>query len=523
MARRREFGAHGWREVSREKPCQGCGHSHGCRESRDGNFLCWRVPSRWPRGAGWWHPSGEQSNQLPPLAVPVVAKAEQLADAALLHRIYQDLLDLCPLSSAHRKHLLNEGWTVDEVAQFRAGSLPAQREARRAVEREMSTRFGVLLMQAPGFRVKEGARGSWAEICAGAGMLLACSSWDGLITRLRVRPDQAKPGGPKYVWFSSSRHGGPGTGAPPAFYRPSDLEAPRRLLITEGEKKAHLSALRLAQQGFSVIGVSLAGVGSYAELLPVLEQHRGDIDEIVIAFDQDEKEQTRARVALHAQHLAQELAARGLPVLYASWQGPKGLDDLLIARGTFRLEPYQPKAAQPALVEAPERARPRFVPTQMQLGEEPVRRKRMNVDQARAWMENELFQRLRDEDLGEQVILLKGRPGVGKSHLLTELTNQLVRRRAFQGKRLVNMTPRHDFAGEGREGWNIVTGLEYQTPGSAAVACHQVGVVRRARELGIARQEICDRCTLSKACAENFGRQAHAEVDPILWTENPGV
>lgn len=510
MARRREFGAHGWREVSREKPCQGCGHSHGCRESRDGNFLCWRVPSRWPRGAGWWHPSGEQSNQLPTLAAPVVARAEQLADAALLHRIYQDLLDLCPLSSAHRKHLLNEGWTVDEVAQFRAGSLPAQRDARRAIAQEMWVRFGMLLAQAPGFRVKERERSSWAEICAGGGMLLACSSWDGLITRLRVRPDQAKPNGPKYVWFSSSRHGGPGTGAPPAFYRPSDVEAPRRLLITEGEKKAHLAVSRLAQQGFAVIGVSLAGVGSYAELLPVLEQYRGEFDEIVIAFDQDEKEQTRVRVALHAQHLAQELAERGLPVLHASWRGPKGLDDLLIARGTFRLEPYQPKAAQPVLVDAPERARPRFVPTQMQLGEEPVRRKKMNVDQARTWMGNELFQRFRDEDLGDQVILLKGRPGVGKSHLLTNLTNQLARRRAFQGKRFVNMTPRHDFAGEGRQDWNIVTGLEYQTPGSSAVACHQVGVVRRARELGIARQEICDRCPLSKACAENFGRQAHA-------------
>ena len=511
MARRREFGAQGWREVSREQPCQGCGHSHGCRESRDGNFLCWRVPSRWPRGAGWWHPSGEQSNEfLPALAAPVVAKAEQLADAALLHRIYQDLLDLCPLSGAHRKHLLNEGWTVDEVAQFRAGSMPAQRDARRAIAQEMWIRFGPLLVQAPGFRVKEGARGSWAEICAGGGMLLACSSWDGLITRLRVRPDQAKPNGPKYVWFSSSRHGGPGTGAPPAFYRPSDVEAPRRLLITEGEKKAHLAVSRLAQQGFAVIGVSLAGVGSYTELLPVLEQHRSEFDEIVIAFDQDEKEETRVRVALHAQHLAQELAERGLPVLHASWRGPKGLDDLLIARGTFRLEPYQPKAAQPALVEAPERARLRFVPTQMQLGEEPVRRKKMNVDQARTWMENELFQRFRDEDLGDQVILLKGRPGVGKSHLLTNLTNQLARRRAFQGKRFVNMTPRHDFAGAGRQDWNIVTGLEYQTPGSSAVACHQVGVVRRARELGIARQEICDRCPLSKACAENFPRQAHA-------------
>ena len=505
MARIREFGAHGWREVSRERPCKGCGHTHGCRESRDANFICWRVPSQWPRGAGWWHPGAERPNDsLPIQALPVVAKAEALADDALLHQIYRDLLDLCPLSASHRKHLLNEGWTTDEIAQFRAGSLPENREARRAIAREMSQRFGVLLAQAPGFLVKEGTRGSWAEICSGGGMLLACLSWNGRISRLRLRPDQTK--GAKYVWFSSSRHGGPGTGAPAAFYRPIDVEAPRRLLITEGEKKAHLAAVRLTQQGFAVMGASLAGVGSYAELLPVLERHRSELDEVVIAFDQDEKEETRARVALHAQHLAQELTERGLPVLHASWRGPKGLDDLLIARGRFQLEPYQPKASHPSLVNAPERERPRFVPVQMQLGEEATRRKKMNVDQARVWMRNELAQRFRDEDLGEQVILLKGRPGVGKSHLLTELTNQLAQRRAFQGKRLVNMTPRHDFAGKGREDWNIVTGLEYQAPGSSAVACHQVGLVRRARELGIARQEICDRCPLSKACAENLGR-----------------
>lgn len=508
MARIREFGAHGWREVSRERPCKGCGHTHGCRESQDGNYLCWRVPSRWQRGAGWWHPGAESSQEwLPALAAPVVARAEQLADAALLHRIYQDLLELCPLSGAHRKHLFNEGWTADEVSQIRAGSLPDQREARRAIAQEMWTRFGVLLQQAPGFLVKEGAHRRWAEICAGGGMLFACSGWDGLITRLRVRPDQVKAGGPKYVWFSSSRYGGPGTGAPAAFYRPSDMEAPRRLLITEGEKKAHLAVSRLAQQGFAVIGVSLAGVGNYAELLPVLEQQRSEIDEVVIAFDQDEKEETRARVALHAQHLAQELATRGFPVLKASWRGPKGLDDLLVARGTMHLESFQPFAARPALVDAPERERPRFLPVQMQLGEDPVERKKMDLKQARVWMERRLLEKFREEDLGDQVILLKGRPGVGKSYLLTTLNNQLAPRRAFQGKRFVNMTPRHDFAHEkGRQDWNIVTGLEYQAPDSTATACHQVGPVRRARELGIARQEICDRCPLSKACAENFGR-----------------
>ncbi len=512
MARRREFGAHGWREVSRERPCQGCGHSRGCRESRDGNFICWRVPSSRPRGAGWWHAGEGRSFELPTLAEPVVVKAEALADEALLHRVYQDLLDLCPLSSAHRKHLSNEGWTNEEIGQFRCGSLPANRVARRSIAQELWVRYGILLAQVPGFLVKDGARGSWVEICAGGGLLIACLSWSGRIYRLRLRPDEGRVDGPKYVWLSSSRHGGPGAGAPPAFYRSSEMEAPRRLLITEGEKKAHLAAQRLGQQGFPVVGASLAGVGSYAELLTVLEKEPDQFDEVVIAFDQDVDEKTRARVTLHQDKLAEELARRGFPVLLASWRGPKGLDDLLVARGRFALEPFRPQAAQPALVDSPERPKTsRTIGVQMMLGEKPPRGRKMNVDEARVWMRAELYRHFQDPtDLAEEVILLKGRPGVGKSWLLTDLNNQLVRRRAFQGKRLVNMTPRHDFAGKGREEWNIVTGLEYQAPGSTATACHQSGVVRRARELGIGRQEICERCPLRQLCAENHTRDASA-------------
>jgi hypothetical protein len=447
---------------------------------------------------------------LPSLSPPVLARAEAIADDVLLHRIYSDLLALCPLNSLHRKHLQNENWTAEEIGQFRCGSLPSSRGARQAITKDLWERYGILLAQVPGFVVKEGARSSWAEICSSGGLLLACMGWDGWIRRLRLRPDDPKPEGPKYVWLSSSRHGGPSSGSPPAFYRPNDIEAPRRLLITEGEKKAYLSVQRLALQGFEVIGVSLAGVGNHAELLPILEQYASEFDEVVIAFDQDEKEKTRERVAIHQRNLAEGLAGRGIPVLLASWRGPKGLDDLLVAGGRFSLEPYRPLAARPALVDAPEKVRAKPVPVQMIFGETLPRRKKMNVDEARVWMKSELYRIFRQDDLADQVILLKGRPGVGKSWLLTDLSNDLARRRSYQGKRLVNMTPRHDFAGKEREGWNIVTGLEYQAEGSEAVACHQLGYVRQARELGIARQEICERCPLRQACENNHARDTQA-------------
>ena len=92
----------------------------------------------------------------------------------------------------------------------------------------------------------------------------------------------------------------------------------------------------------------------------------------------------------------------------------------------------------------------------------------------------------------------------------------LAARRGYQGKRLVNMTPRHDFAGKERMGWNIVTGLEYQAEGSEAQACHQRRYVRQARELGVSRQEVCDRCPLKKICESNQARDPQLPFYPAM-------
>lgn len=430
------------------------------------------------------------------LLEPVVVQAEGVAEDWLLHRVYSDLLGLCPLSSAHRKHLLNEGWSTEEVRQFRAGSWPEARQAQREILQELWKLHGVLLAQVPGFVVK----GERASLHVPAGLLLPCAGWEGLIHRLRLRPDRVRPLGPKYVWVSSSRYGGPSAGAPPAFYRPFDEVPPRRILITEGEKKACLAAQRLSLQGYPVIAVSLAGVGNHKELLPILERHRGELDEVVIAFDEDEKEQTRERVDVHRRNLCEALAGMGIPVLVARWRGLKGLDDLLVAGGRFQLQPYQPMAQRPKL------AAEALAPRQLELGESAAaRQERLNLEQARAFLRRELLREIRMPDAGDKVILLQAEPGVGKTYLLTSLTNEMVNWREYRGKRLVNVTPRHDFAEHGRQDWNIVTGLNYRGEG-AGEACHQLRYVNQAQELGIARQEICERCPLRQACESNHGR-----------------
>lgn len=504
---RNDFNTQGWREVSRETPCGACGRHHGCREARDGNFICWRIPSQHPRGAGWWH-RRDGETEIEDWSLPVLAQAEAIADQQLLHRVYSDLLMLCPLSGLHRKHLQNEGWAADEVQQFRAGSWPETRLAQKAVMEEMWASYGSLLAQIPGFVVKAGPSGGRASLCASPGLLLPCAGWGGRIYRMRMRPDVKKNSyGPKYVWLSSSSQGGPSSGSPPAFYRPNDEEPPRRLLITEGEKKAYLASLKLSGQGFPVIGISLAGVGNHRELLPILQENRGAFDDVVIAFDEDSKEETRKRVETHERNLCEALAGMGIPVLMASWRGPKGLDDLLVARGSFQLTPFQPLSARPTLVDAPEKvaARP-AKPRQMVLGEVLPQRRKMTLAEARAFMKRELDHCFRQDDLGEQVILLRARPGVGKTHLLTELSNELSLRRSMQGKRLINVTPRHDFAEQGRDDWNVVTGLNYKV--EQAEACHQLRYVNQAQALNIPRQVICERCPLRQACESNRGRNA---------------
>lgn len=503
---RSDFNTQGWRSVSKEDPCKACGHTKGCREARDGANICWRVPSSYPRGAGWLH-RWDNEQELSSYAPPVVAQAESIASDAFLQLVYRDLLDLCPLSEPHRKHLANDGWTAAEIEQFPCGSLPESRLARKNLVRSLWDRYGSLLAQVPGFIVKEGVRGSWAEILSGGGLLLACLGWDGKIVRLRVRPDSPR-GKAKYVWLSSSSQGGPGSGSPPAFFRPNEVESPRRLLITEGEKKAYLATQRLLLQGYPVIGVSLAGVGNHKELLPILERQAREFDEVVIAFDEDEKDETRVRVELHRRHLAQALAERGIPVLLASWKGPKGIDDLLVAKGRFQLEAYAAMAGRATLVNAPEQVKPKtVVATQLELDEVFVDpRKPMTIELARKWMGQELKRRFAEESEGDRVYLLRGRPGVGKTYVLTDFINRLGHQRAYQGKRLVNMTPRHDFADERRQDWNIVTGMEYQAHADAPRPCHQMRYVKRAQELGVGRQEICSRCPLKKDCETNQGR-----------------
>ena len=49
----------------------------------------------------------------------------------------------------------------------------------------------------------------------------------------------------------------------------------------------------------------------------------------MIAFDSRRKIGDPRAGAIDQRNLAEALAGRGLPVLLASWRGPKGLDDLL--------------------------------------------------------------------------------------------------------------------------------------------------------------------------------------------------
>lgn len=113
------------------------------------------------------------------------------------------------------------------------------------------------------------------------------------------------------------------------------------IVITEGGKKA----LCLLSQGY--VAIALYGVDGGArakdafgmrckpylipELLPFLSAGRP----VILAFDQDSKIETRARVKRAIIRLARLMQQQGCSVLIAAWEGSqgKGVDDLVVNQG----------------------------------------------------------------------------------------------------------------------------------------------------------------------------------------------
>lgn len=236
------------------------------------------------------------------------------ADAVLLDRAYRLLLDTLTLNDHHRDDLRRRGLSNAAIADLGYRTLPTK--GRGSIASRMQQVLGEAFSSIPGFVVT--AKGP--SIAAPAGLLIPCRDATGRIVAVKVRRDQAGESG-KYIYVSSSRHGGPGPGAPA--HAPLGTETMTSLVrVTEGELKADV-ATKLS----GLTTISVPGVGNWRACEPVLKAL--GVKTVRLAFDADAVEKRAVAAALL--NCATSLIDDGFDVELERWDSSlgKGIDDLL--------------------------------------------------------------------------------------------------------------------------------------------------------------------------------------------------
>ncbi len=334
-----------WHSATPDQPCPICGKPDWCSLSSDGTVaLCRRVAEGGVRrvdraGVEYWvhrlapTPSGVARPAPGPSGGAGPAQRVEATPPEVLDRAYRAAMHALALSDAHRVALVRRGLPDVEVRLrgYRTlsglpGALAAGAAAQRAV--------GAALARVPGFRRRPPADGGapvWV-LSAHPGLLIPVRDVPGRIVALKVRRDSADgglPPGPRYVYASSARWGGPGPGAPAHVpllpLPPAPIRDPSTVRITEGELKSDIAFLL-----GGVRTVSVPGVGAWRSALPVL-RYLG-ARRVLLSFDADAGRKPAVARALYA--LAWALQAEsGVEVALEQWDEAdgKGIDDLLAA------------------------------------------------------------------------------------------------------------------------------------------------------------------------------------------------
>lgn len=309
-----------------------------------GTWRCWACGARgdavdWLRLTEGLSLGAALRRLADPIGAPAIAPAPAdlppaapLASRRVRDRAYRALVRAAGLSAAHQAHLAARGLTPSAIQEAGYATLPpgdrtALLAAMRAAAGSLAGVPGVARAIATGEERLLGAPGLLIPIRDRQGRIQAC--------QLRV---DTGPG--RYRWLSSAprRAGWTGTSPGTPFHVAGAVwaRAATTWWVTEGPLKADVAAAVLARP---VIG--LPGVGLWPRLARALAAWQPG--RVVIAFDQDPSPETRARVQEAQAGLAAALAAAGVRVAVAAWaDGPKGLDDALVARTPMTVDPWRP-------------------------------------------------------------------------------------------------------------------------------------------------------------------------------------
>jgi hypothetical protein len=261
----------------------------------------------------------------PPPAITTTSKVgphAQRADADTLNLVYSALLDALALSDCHGEALHSRGLVDPEIQRRGYRSLPVHRRSRLAAS--LYGRFQAALLGVPGIITKQGERGPYLTIAGAAGLLVPIRDTAGRIVALLSRRDDASDGRGKYMYLSSTQHGGPGPGAP--VHVPLGVTTPcPTCRVTEGALKADIA---FALSSVPTIGAAGLAWRPASETLRSLECRT-----VRLAFDADAADKAIVARALAAS--SQTFDDAGLAVELERWPTPfKGIDDAL-AGGAF--------------------------------------------------------------------------------------------------------------------------------------------------------------------------------------------
>lgn len=330
-----------WQRVSRRQPCPICGKRDFCEIARDGQTVhCMRIASDKPtqyRQGGWLHnlfPVSETINTRPQIRQVVTQPATEIKLAALetRHWCIKYLLEQLELNQAHRDYLWKEGFSAEQALELGYRTLP--QNGREVLAREVAQLAGHEAGQLAFLYEKRGKAGSryfQFAVARPEVLLIPIRDISGAYAGLKARwvsYDENGQAVRHYRIMSAGSSGGASLGTPLHVARHARNSNQKRVIVTEGEKKADYIALR---SGLTVVGVQGTGNwragGGERHLVAALEQLGAQ--EVEIAFDADME--NNPRVARDLYQMACQVQAAGFEVLIRRWplNVAKGYDDLL--------------------------------------------------------------------------------------------------------------------------------------------------------------------------------------------------
>ena len=245
------------------------------------------------------------------------------ADAVTLDAVYCALLERLDLNQAHLSDLSLKRRLKDKTIEENLyKSAPSKNEADE-IAQELGEMFD--LKGVPGFYVENG---NWRFVTNYGGFYIPYRNKLNQIVGLQLRKDDNDK--PKYLWVSSNgKDKGTSSGSPVHFIKPQLAELNQSVFITEGALKADIIGEKLNRSVVAIAGVT--GV-NHQKLVDLIYQTYPHLNEIVIAFDMDWKENEAVKDAMMS--LLDALDKKLVSVLIADWDIAygKGLDDVLTNR-----------------------------------------------------------------------------------------------------------------------------------------------------------------------------------------------